>query len=203
MMRALESSPRPFRRSLAILPRLRFAAAALGLAAAALGLGACDLHFGSRPIGGGHWEGTSTTVEAPAAAVWEVVSAQLERLDARKPVPFPEGARSAVRVTWRGRWVKLAVDPARPHRSVLSAYAMNDLATGQELVTELVAALRQAGFEVQNPHLRSVEEVRAQRARFEGPFRNGRFGDGGAHDDHGHDDHGHDHDHGTDPAAGH
>jgi hypothetical protein len=188
---------------------------ALTLAAAVAG---CDTTFGERPIGGGQWEGVHTTVRAPASEAWRVVEATLEEVGAGKAIPYPEGAETAVRVTWDGgtsdagddalpgRWMKVAVDPARAYDSVLSAYAMNDLGLAQDLTRELVAALREAGFEVEEPEFRTAHEVDHQRIAARRPYPDGYWSAPEAdhhHDDehHHHDDHDHHHadgDHGGD-----
>ncbi|MEO0651624.1 MAG: hypothetical protein AAFZ65_13190 [Planctomycetota bacterium] len=186
----------------------------LTLAGLAL-LASCDSYFGSRPIGGGDWEGTQATVHAPASETWEVVEATLEELGAGKMIAHPEGAETAVRVTWsregeNGRWLKVAVDSARAYNSVVSAYAMNDLELGQQMVRELVDALRASGIDVEEPHYRSADELGEQRLAGGRMYKDGywttwegeKFGhhdDGHGHDDHG-DGHGegHDDDHGGD-----
>lgn len=172
-------------------------------------LASCDSYFGSRPIGGGDWEGVQTTVHAPADQAWEVVEATLEELGAGKAIAHPPGAETAVRVTWArdgqdGRWVKVAVDAARSYDAVLSAYAMNDLELGQDMLRELIAALRTEGIEVEEPAYRSAEELAEQRLTTDRMYKDGYWanwaeaevaGQGhGDHDDH--DDHGDDGDHG-------
>ena len=170
------------------------------LASTALLLGAlssCDTNFGPRPIGGGAWEGTQARVHASADVAWPIVEATLEELGAGKSTPYPEGSETGVRVTYNERWVKVAVDPARPYASVLSAYAMNDLESGQDLVRDLVAALRAQDIRVDEPSYRDEETVAHQRLERERSyaeaFVTSPYDHGDGHDDD-HGDHGDGHD---------
>lgn len=160
-----------------MLPSL-FSRSALTLTLA-LSIAACDPVFGPRPIGGGSWDGTHVRVAAPAELVWPAVSEALEAGGAGKQVPHPVDARTAVRVTWEGRWVKVAVDPASNGQCLLSVYAMNGLDRAHELLGLLSDGLTAEGLTVDHVHARSAEEVAAQRERVDRPYTHGYWG--GAH----------------------
>ncbi|QDU66806.1 hypothetical protein [Engelhardtia mirabilis] len=191
------------------------------LLALALPLTSCDPVFGSRPIGGGEWNGSLAKIEAPAADVWTAVSEVLEELDAGKATPYPEGSATSVRVSWQGSWAKVAVDSARPYDSVVSAFTMGQddhgdhSHGGEELLSELLAGLKSRGFAVDEtweghgPHSAvpaGAFQTVGKAYRMPGweEFHEELYGGhggghGGEHGDAGHGDAGH----GSAPASGH
>ena len=133
-----------------------------------------------------------------AAGAAELV-AELEALGAGKLTPYPADAETAVRATYEQRWVKVAVDAARPYASIISVYAVDDLELAQDLARDLIEALRGEGMDVDEPEYRTAHDVEHQAETTERAYADGYWGGSHAgHDHHDEDHHGDDHGDGHD-----